>query len=416
MPTRWFSGRVPEMKFSVLLPTRNRLDLLSYAIETVRRQDYSDWEVIVSDNFSEEGIAGYVRSLNDQRIKYFRTDKFVPVTDNWNNALDKCDGDYVIMLGDDDCLMQGYFSTLSRVIEEHDAPDLVYTSAYLYAYPGVMPGSPEGFLRSYSNSKIFQSAEKPFWMGRAEAVGLARNSTNFRMRFDYNMQFSLVSRKLIRAMEKYGSFYQSPYPDYYASNAMMLKAERILVVPQPLVTIGISPKSFGFYYFNNLESKGNDFLQNIPDPDMAYRLRQVILPGTDMNNSWLLSMETLANNFGAEGDINVDYARYRLLQICAVFAGLILGRSEAKLAVRELRDKTSMRERILYGMPLSVVVAVSLILPERYRAFLARRVIFITGSHPRFSSPILDGKFGTILDVFEQISPAFDCAGKVRDI
>ena len=80
------------MKFSVLLPTRNRLDLLSYAIETVRRQDYSDWEIIVSDNSSEEDIAGYVRSLDDSRIKYYRTDQFVPVTDNWNNALAKSDG------------------------------------------------------------------------------------------------------------------------------------------------------------------------------------------------------------------------------------------------------------------------------------------------------------------------------------
>jgi glycosyltransferase involved in cell wall biosynthesis len=42
------------MKFSVLLPTRNRLNLLSYAIETVIRQDYSDWEIIISDNCSEE--------------------------------------------------------------------------------------------------------------------------------------------------------------------------------------------------------------------------------------------------------------------------------------------------------------------------------------------------------------------------
>ena len=74
------------MKFSVLLPTRNRLDLLYYAVETVRRQDYLDWEIIVSDNFSEEDIAGYIKSLDDSRIKYFRTGKFVPVTDNWNNA------------------------------------------------------------------------------------------------------------------------------------------------------------------------------------------------------------------------------------------------------------------------------------------------------------------------------------------
>ena len=44
------------MKFSVLLPTRNRLEYLRYAVETVRRQDYADWEIIVSDNCSEDDI------------------------------------------------------------------------------------------------------------------------------------------------------------------------------------------------------------------------------------------------------------------------------------------------------------------------------------------------------------------------
>lgn len=404
------------MKFSVLLPTRNRLDLLSYAIETVRRQDYSDWEIIVSDNFSDEEIAGYVLSLNEPRVKYFRTDKFVPVTDNWNNALGKSDGDYVIMLGDDDCLMQGYFATLSKMIEEHNAPDLIYTSAYLYAYPGVIPGFPEGFLRSYDDAKIFRSRRSPFWLERDESVGLARYSANFRMRFNYNMQFSLVSRKLIRAMEKHGSFYQSPYPDYYASNALMFKAERILVVPQPLVTIGISPKSFGFYYFNGSEGKGNEFLKNLPGSDMAHRLQQVLLPGTDMNTSWLFSMETLANNFGVKANIKVNYDRYRLLQICAVFAGLISRKNEAKSAVRELRDKMTMRERIVYDIPLSFAAALALIFPERFRAFFGRRLVFFTGSHPRLSSPNLGGKYGTILDVFEQVSPQSCHAGKAEAV
>ncbi len=103
------------MKFSVLLPTRNRLEYLRYAVETVRRQDYSNWEIIVSDNCSEEDISAYVHSLNEPRIKYVRTLELVPVTDNWNNALQQCDGDYVVMLGDDDGLLPGYFSTLLRI-------------------------------------------------------------------------------------------------------------------------------------------------------------------------------------------------------------------------------------------------------------------------------------------------------------
>lgn len=404
------------MKFSVLLPTRNRLDLLSYAIETVKRQDYSDWEIIVSDNYSEEDIASYVQSLNDPRIKYFRTDKFIPVTDNWNNALDMSDGDYIIMLGDDDCLMQGYFSTMKKSIEDFDSPDFIYTSAFLYAYPGVMPGFPVGFLRSYSQGKIFKSAQEPFWLEKTESESLVYNSLNFRIRFYYNMQFSLVSRKLVNEMANYGKFYQSPYPDYYASNAIMLKARRILIVPRPLVTIGISPKSFGFFYFNDAESAGNDFLNNLPEPDMAHHLQSVILPGTDMNTSWLLSMETLARNFGGETNYRVNYLRYRFLQICAIYAGIISGKDRAKNVLKVVRNKMTITERVLYDLPLTFATALASVIPKQYQKLIAKLVIRSTGSHPAHSSQNIEGRFYTILDVFEKIVPKSELDKKIEPV
>ena len=400
------------MKFSVLLPTRNRLDFLSYAIETVVRQDYSDWEIIISDNCSEENIENYVKSLNDPRIKYYCTKEFIPVTENWNNALAKSDGDYVIMLGDDDCLMQGYFSKLRKMIEENNAPDLIYTSALLYAYPGVIPGHPEGFLRSYSHSRIFRSAQKPFFLEKSEAVTLVNNSVDFRMHFDYNMQFSLVSRKLIQEMKTYGSFYQSPYPDYYSSNAILVKAKNVLIVPEPLVVIGISPKSFGFYYFNNLEKEGNKFLKNDPDYDMALSLQKVILPGTDMNTSWLFSMETLVQNFGNEMTIKVNYNRYRFLQICAVYVGLVLDRQGNKSVISSLKRKVTMREQIFYVLPLSCITVLSLVIPKRYHASIVSRIINATGSHLLYIHPQIKGKYSTILDVFEKIVPACDLIKK----
>lgn len=396
------------MKFSVLLPTRNRLDLLSRAIETVRRQNYDNWEIIVSDNFSEEDVSGYIKSLNDMRIKYFRTDRFIPVTDNWNNAIDKSVGDYVIMLGDDDCLMKGYFSTLSKLIEKFDAPDFVYTGAFLYAYPGVMPGVPDGFLRLYSNRKIYQSAREPFWLENDKALEFAHDSLNFRVTFDYNMQFSLVSRKLIERMKPYGPFYQSPYPDYYASNAMMLKAERIMVVPQPLVTVGISPKSFGYYYFNDAESNGNEFLNNIPDRDMVSRLEKVILPGAAMNTSWLISMETLAVNFSRELDIKVNYGRYRRIQILAIYDGLLMGRNVGK-AYWLLKEKMSLGEWLHYGLILTAIVRTA---SNRRRASLSHRMQAAAGSHPTVHMPDVAGKFKTILDVFDQVDPV-SCANTV---
>ncbi len=61
---------------SVLLPTRNRLEYLRTAIETVRRQDDGDWELVVSDNDSEEDIAGHVASLA-RRSHPLRADRVV---------------------------------------------------------------------------------------------------------------------------------------------------------------------------------------------------------------------------------------------------------------------------------------------------------------------------------------------------
>ena len=138
---------------SVLLPTRDRLEYLRYAVESVRRQDVGDWEIVVSDNDSSDDVVGYVAGLRDERIRYVRTDGFVPVTENWNNALRHSRGEYVVMLGDDDALLPGYCSALKRVRDRFDSPDVVYTGARLFAYPGVLADEPAGYVQSYSCSR-----------------------------------------------------------------------------------------------------------------------------------------------------------------------------------------------------------------------------------------------------------------------
>lgn len=392
------------MKFSVLLPTRNRLELLRYAIETVRRQDYGNWEVIVSDNASEEDIAGYVRSLSDPRIRYLRTASFLPVTDNWNNALDKSTGDYVVMLGDDDCLMQGYFSTLRRLIEERGAPDLVYHSALLYAYPGVMPGFPDGFVQPYGYASFLKDAKEPFQLERAAALQCVRDSMDFRVTFGFNMQFALVSRRLIDALRYKGPFFQSPYPDYYAMNAALLKAERILVCPQPLVAIGVSPKSFGFHYVNKSEKAGVEFLNNVPDQETVQRLRDVLLPGSQSNTSWLLAMESLRNNYGRDAGFAVNYGRYRLLQIIQTCAALADGENSAKAAFVELWTKLGAVEKCAAAVLRIMAVAASS-LPSRLRQRLNVALLALLGVYPMYRPKRVTGRFRTILEVHESPDP-----------
>jgi glycosyltransferase involved in cell wall biosynthesis len=79
--------------FSILLPTRDRLELLRNAVETVRLQNYDNWEIIISDNASSQDITGYVKKLGDQRVRYIRSKMILPVTENWNRAHDYSNGE-----------------------------------------------------------------------------------------------------------------------------------------------------------------------------------------------------------------------------------------------------------------------------------------------------------------------------------
>src|SRR5580692_6389320 len=75
------------MKISILLPTRDRLEYLRDAVTSVLREGAEDWEVIISDNQSFADVAGFVDSIGDERVRYFRSERLLPVSDNWNNAL-----------------------------------------------------------------------------------------------------------------------------------------------------------------------------------------------------------------------------------------------------------------------------------------------------------------------------------------
>lgn len=394
------------MKFSVLLPTRNRLELLRYAVETVRRQSYQDWEVIISDNDSEQDIKGFVDSLGDSRIKYFRTERFVPVTENWNLALGKSSGDYIIMLGDDDCLMQGYFTTIHRLIEDFSSPDFIYSSAYLFAYPGVLPEFPKGFLQPYGYASFFRPSDDAYWLDRKTAREVVNTSLNFRVCFGYNMQYFTIRRSFIESLKDQGDFFQSPYPDYYAANVSFLKAEKILIYPRPVVTIGISPKSFGYYFFNNQEKSGVEFLNNLPDQSVMENLHDTVLPGTDMNTFWLIAMETLKNNYGSQMRLDVNHARYRFLQIFQMARKFFRGNDPIEIhELRAFHRLLTTKEKFLYALPLHLYYKIMRTFPYISRNAIVSRIMKHFASHPQAPARPLDIHCETILDVFENIPP-----------
>ena len=63
------------MKLTVGIPTYNRSGLLREAIESVLAQTFTDFRLIVSDNASDDDTPEVVRSFDDERIDYLRTER-----------------------------------------------------------------------------------------------------------------------------------------------------------------------------------------------------------------------------------------------------------------------------------------------------------------------------------------------------
>jgi glycosyltransferase involved in cell wall biosynthesis len=381
------------MKLSVLLPTRNRLEYLRLAIASVLRQDCPEWEVVISDNDSRDDIAGYAASLGDERIVYHRTSRFVSVTENWNNALGYSSGDYVVMLGDDDALTQGYVTRMRELVDGFQQPELVFTSALLFTYPGVDPSCPQGFVEPNGYAEFFGDVRQPFLLARSSALAAVRRTMAFRLAFAFNMQFSLISRRLIDEMQPYGDFFQSPFPDYYATTASFLKARTVVADPRPEVIVGVTPKSYGFFHVNEREDEGRSFLD--PEPEHG-----PTPPGTNINDGWLGAAEAIEANFGADYGIRVNRRRYRQLQALNVYGRRARGASTSDEIAR-LHDMLSPTERLLYG-GASALARLTRLLPARARNAAARRAL---GQFPDWRPTRKIGRYRDILEVFDGESP-----------
>src|SRR5579864_6108710 len=108
--------------FSIIIPTRNRASLLQYALLSAARQDFDDYEIIVSDNHSEDATPEVVHRFGEGRVRYARANRALSMPDSWEFALSHARGEYVTYLCDDDAirplLLQKLADTLSR--EETD--------------------------------------------------------------------------------------------------------------------------------------------------------------------------------------------------------------------------------------------------------------------------------------------------------
>ena len=106
---------------SISLPTRNRLKFIQRTIAQIQAQTFTDWELIISDNASDEaGKVDYLKQLAaaDPRVKLHLQPINIGIHANWIFGINQCIGRYYIATTDDDCWGEPEF--LESLLAIHD--------------------------------------------------------------------------------------------------------------------------------------------------------------------------------------------------------------------------------------------------------------------------------------------------------
>ncbi len=112
-------------RFSVVVPTRDRPDLLEFCLGSLAEQTYDDVEVIVSDNPVQLPAREVFDRFRSDGWHYLRPEEPVAMHDNFERGCDAASGDYVTVLIDKTVLHPSALEYAAQALEQESAVDLV---------------------------------------------------------------------------------------------------------------------------------------------------------------------------------------------------------------------------------------------------------------------------------------------------
>jgi len=123
-----------DQLFSIVVPAyRTKREYLTELIESLLRQTYENWELILADATEDESVEAIVRNYGerDKRIRYHRLESNQGISENTNRALEFVCGSYVGLLDHDDLLTEDALFEMAAQIasckKEGISVDAVYS-------------------------------------------------------------------------------------------------------------------------------------------------------------------------------------------------------------------------------------------------------------------------------------------------
>ncbi|MCO6045247.1 glycosyltransferase family 2 protein [Aeoliella sp. ICT_H6.2] len=148
---------MPELLFSIVIPTFNRRHLVQDALDSALAQDYAgECEVLVGDDGSTDGTPEFIEQHYGSRVQVFRQANAGPGPAR-NLACQHARGAYLAFLDSDDMLTPWALSTYARIIAECDHPSVLVGVPQPVQTAAELSDIPTGEARWQRYNSLFES-------------------------------------------------------------------------------------------------------------------------------------------------------------------------------------------------------------------------------------------------------------------
>ena len=184
-------GSMSNPPMSIGLPVYNGENYLGEAIESLRRQTFGDFELIISDNASTDATEDIARDAagKDRRIRFYRQEVNAGGPANYNFVLDRAKSDdFFLWHAHDDLRAPESLERSLQVMKDSPQASVVFSRAALIGQTGEHLGvkpRPAGLLSGRPHRRL-------------RAVVTSRH-TDF-------VLFGLMRRHLLERTDRHGSF------------------------------------------------------------------------------------------------------------------------------------------------------------------------------------------------------------------
>ena len=163
-----------EPKISVLIPMYNRKHYISDAVDSVLRQTFQDFEIIIRDDCSKDGSYEFVHEkyaseISIGKIKLVRNPENLGEFGNVRQLFFEATGKYIYLLHSDDVILSHALQYLHDVAESCSA-DIVHCTAHLGTPPDGIINADTKFILAYHDRT------------RTDKVALMPNDPIFRLK------------------------------------------------------------------------------------------------------------------------------------------------------------------------------------------------------------------------------------------